>query len=52
MPGTAVGVAARNSATLNAERSADVNFNCFDLSVIRETPTYGLPRSCGGAKPD
>ena len=52
MPGTAAGVAALNSATLNAERSADVNFNCFDLSVIRETPTYDLPRSCGGTKPD
>jgi hypothetical protein len=50
--GTAAGAAARNSATNYAARSADVNFNCFDLSVIRETPTYELPRSCGGTKPD
>jgi hypothetical protein len=51
-PGTAAGVAALNSATINAQRSSDVNSNCFDLSVIRETPTYDLPRSCGGTKPD
>jgi hypothetical protein len=50
--GTAAGVAALNAATLNAQRSSEVQFNCFDLSVIRETPTYDLPRSCGGTKPD
>jgi len=41
-----------NSATIRSMRSADNNFNCFDLSVLRETPTYQLPRSCGGTKPD
>lgn len=26
--------------------------NCFDLTVLRETPQYLLPRSCGGPRPD
>jgi len=25
---------------------------CFDLSVLRETPNYRLPRKCGGTAPD
>jgi hypothetical protein len=37
-----------NAASASAQNSA----NCFDLSVLRETPTYELPRSCGGTKPD
>ena len=32
--------------------AANNSANCFDLSVLRETPTYDLPRSCGGTKPD
>jgi hypothetical protein len=41
-----------NRATTNAARSANTSANCFDLEVLRETPTYDLPRSCGGTKPD
>jgi len=26
--------------------------NCFDLTVLRETPTPLLPRSCGGLAPN
>jgi hypothetical protein len=28
------------------------NSDCFDLTVIRETPTYRLPKKCGGPGPD
>jgi hypothetical protein len=35
----------------------DPSFNpgdpeCFDLSVIRETPTAQLPKKCGGSSPN
>jgi hypothetical protein len=50
--GQAGAIAGINAATNYAARSADVNANCFDLSVLRETPTYELPRSCGGTRPD
>ena len=30
----------------------DTNTKCYDLVVIRETPKYQLPVSCGGTKPD
>ncbi len=30
----------------------DSNAECFDLVVIRETPKYQLPRTCGGTAPD
>jgi hypothetical protein len=26
--------------------------NCFDLSVLRQTPNWQLPQSCGGPRPD
>jgi hypothetical protein len=35
-----------------AAAASDVSANCFDLTVLRQTPTYQLPRSCGGTKPD
>ena len=41
-----------NSSTILGEAGADNSANCFDLSVLRETPTRDLPRSCGGTKPD
>ncbi len=28
------------------------NSDCYDLVLIRETPTYQLPRHCGGTAPD
>ena len=30
----------------------DTGAECFDLSVIRETPNYRLPRKCGGTAPN
>jgi hypothetical protein len=41
-----------NGSTIGGEVGADVSANCFDLAVLRETPNYLLPRSCGGTKPD
>ena len=41
-----------NSSTILGMAGADNSANCFDLSVLRETPTRDLPRSCGGTKPD
>jgi hypothetical protein len=41
-----------NSATIAGEVGADNSANCFDLAVLRQTPNYQLPRSCGGTKPD
>jgi hypothetical protein len=41
-----------NGATIRGAAAANNSANCFDLSVLRETPTYDLPRSCGGTKPD
>ena len=41
-----------NRSTALGIAGADNSANCFDLSVLRETPTYQLPRSCGGTKPD
>jgi len=41
-----------NSSTILGEAGANNAANCFDLSVLRETPTSQLPRSCGGTKPD
>jgi hypothetical protein len=56
---SAATMAAQNAEALSIMRStnaaaagADVSANCFDLSVLRQTPTYQLPRSCGGTKPD
>jgi hypothetical protein len=41
-----------NRSTVIGMIGSDVSANCFDLTVLRETPTYQLPRSCGGTKPD
>jgi hypothetical protein len=41
-----------NRSTMLGAAAANNSANCFDLSVLRETPTYDLPRSCGGTKPD
>jgi hypothetical protein len=41
-----------NRSTALSMAGSDNSANCFDLSVLRETPTYQLPRSCGGTKPD
>ncbi len=30
----------------------DTGAECFDLTVIRETPNYKLPRKCGGLAPN
>jgi len=49
---TTAAAAAINRSTLAGMAGADNSANCFDLSVLRETPTYELPRRCGGTKPD
>ena len=51
-PPPARAAAMMNSSTILGEAGADNSANCFDLAVLRETPTYQLPRSCGGTKPD
>lgn len=52
---TAASIKAMNNATssmINSMAGANNSANCFDLAVIRETPTYQLPRSCGGMQPN
>jgi hypothetical protein len=49
---TAAEAAAINKQTLAGMAAANNSANCFDLSVLRQTPTYLLPRSCGGTKPN
>jgi hypothetical protein len=49
---TAAAAAAINRSTMIGIAGANNSANCFDLSVLRETPTYQLPRSCGGTMPD
>jgi hypothetical protein len=55
-PGTAAETNAETAAILRstaAAQAASLNSsNCFDLAVIRETPTRLLPRSCGGLAPN
>ena len=54
-PPSAVGIGGyggMNSSTILGEAGTDNSANCFDLSVLRETPTRDLPRSCGGTGPD
>lgn len=55
-PASAAATAAETAAILRAtaQQSDAINnsVNCFDLSVLRQTPTYQLPRSCGGTMPD
>jgi hypothetical protein len=38
-------------STMAGEAAANNSANCFDLSVLRGTPTALLPRSCGGNAP-
>jgi hypothetical protein len=40
-----------NGETIRGMAGADVSDNCFSLAM-RDTPTYQLPKSCGGPKPD
>jgi hypothetical protein len=49
---TAAEAKAINQSTLAGMAAANNSANCFDLSVLRQTPTYLLPRSCGGTKPN
>jgi hypothetical protein len=49
---SAAAAALLNQSTIRGAAAANNSANCFDLSVLRETPTYDLPRSCGGTKPD
>lgn len=53
-PGMTAAAAAAmiNRSTALSMAGADNSANCFDLSVLRETPQYELPRSCGGTRPD
>jgi hypothetical protein len=51
-PGTARAAAIMNRSTILGVAGANNSANCFDLGVLRQTPTYDLPRSCGGTKPD
>lgn len=56
-PNTAPAVSARvaplsSGSIVPGAQAIDTSVNCFDLSVLRETPTYDLPKSGGGAKPD
>jgi hypothetical protein len=58
-PSAAMSGAAANAATAAIMRStaaaqaaSDNSANCFDLTVLRQTPAYQLPRSCGGNAPD
>jgi hypothetical protein len=50
--GAAGAAAALNRSTILGEAGANNSANCFDLGVLRQTPTYDLPKSCGGTKPD
>jgi hypothetical protein len=49
---TAAAAAAINRSTAIGIAGANNSANCFDLTVLRSTPNYELPRSCGGTKPD
>jgi hypothetical protein len=42
----------RGGSIVPSTAGIDISVNCFDLSVLRNTPTYDLPQSCGGTKPD
>jgi hypothetical protein len=39
-------------STMQSQAAVNNSANCFDLTVLRETPTYQLPRSCGGTAPN
>jgi len=41
-----------NGSVIFGEAGALNSANCFDLSILRDTPTRDLPRSCGGTRPD
>jgi hypothetical protein len=49
---TAAEIAAIQKETMASQAAVSNSANCFDLSVLRETPTYQLPRSCGGMAPN
>jgi hypothetical protein len=41
-----------NRSTALSAAAVNNSANCFDLTVLRETPAYQLPRSCGGLQPN
>jgi hypothetical protein len=41
-----------NGETIRMIQGSKIATNCFDLTVLRQTPTYQLPISCGGTQPD
>jgi hypothetical protein len=41
-----------NRSTTASAAAVTNSVNGFDLSVLRSTPTYELPKSCGGNPPD
>jgi hypothetical protein len=49
---TAAEAAAINRETMASAAAVNNSVNCFDLTVLRQTPTYQLPRSCGGTQPN
>jgi hypothetical protein len=53
-PGMSAAAAAAmiNRSTMIGVAGANNSANCFDLSVLRETPQALLPRSCGGLAPN
>jgi hypothetical protein len=58
-PVTAPPISRQAMAPVGAARAGSIavpndptNSDCFDLVLIRETPTYQLPRHCGGTAPD
>jgi hypothetical protein len=40
-----------NKQTMEMTQGVDNSVNCFDLAVLRSTPTPLLPKSCGGNAP-
>jgi hypothetical protein len=55
-PAAAAQINAQTAAILRSTAAAQASSlnsaNCFDLTVLRETPQRLLPRSCGGLAPN
>jgi hypothetical protein len=51
-PMPAMGGGGMSPSVIYGADSATMMANCFDLSILRDTPTHDLPRSCGGTRPD
>ena len=39
-------------ATAIQQNAVNTQANCFDLTVLRQTPTRLLPKACGGPGPN